>query len=152
MVVSEGTSKRDLERKINIILGNKSFGDNKVCFVCESVFSMDRLNRLWICPQCIENIRERNNAGGVRATRTKAMRKYFHFKSKFEERWTKKGKKLPQQAEKLLQDLHKDWEKERGWKYHKEANHSLPIANKKKPTSIRSEEPDNQLTRKRGDA
>jgi len=108
----EGLSQRELERKVEGIRRKGYVDDTKVCVGCKRAFPKDHLSNPCLCPSCLQKLRY----GELEASsnpemdkRTEAMRNYLRLNALLEERWTKKGKEIPEKPKKYLERLYDEW-------------------------------------------
>jgi len=108
-VVSNGISRRELVRRVDSIRNRGYYQeDAKVCAGCKRTFSKDRLSYTWLCPECVNELREGNLGKSVSKDRTKAMQTYLkvnNFVSKLE----KNGQEVPNWLRLRVEELHQIW-------------------------------------------
>ena len=114
-VYKRGISRRELERKVEAIRKKGYFEDTKVCVVCKRAFPKESISNPCLCPACVGRMRSGKLEVTPNRDRTEAMQKYLGVKNLLKERWTKKGKEIPEKAAKYLERLYQQWVEERGW-------------------------------------
>lgn len=109
--LTEGLSRRELERKVESIRRKGYVDDTKVCAGCKKAFPKEHLSYPCLCPSCVQKLRTGEKLGtpNFEDARTKAMRDYLRLNALLEERWTKRGKEIPEKAGQYLEKLHSRW-------------------------------------------
>jgi len=113
-VYKQGISRRELERKVEVIRKKGYFVDTKVCVGCKRAFPKDSVSNPCLCPECVGKLRSGNFEATPNKERTKAMQKFLKV-NRFVQKRKKEGKEVPAWLEERLERLHERWEKERGW-------------------------------------
>jgi len=111
-VLREGLSRRELERKVESIRRKGYDDDTKVCVGCRKAFPKEHLSYPCLCPSCVQKLRsgEKLEPSGLGMdARTEAKRDYLRLNALLEERWSKKGKEIPEKAGEYLEKLHSRW-------------------------------------------
>lgn len=105
-VYREGFSQRELERRVESIRRKGYVDDNKICVGCKKVFPKDHVSYPCLCPSCVQKLRY---GVKVEPSFNPATREYLRLNALLEERWTKKGKEIPEKAKKYLERLYNQW-------------------------------------------
>jgi hypothetical protein len=105
-VLREGLSRRELEKKVESIRRKGYEDDTKVCVGCKKAFPKENLSYPCLCPSCVQKLRY---GAEVEPTFNPAMRNYLRLNALLEDRWTKKGKEIPEKAQKYLKRLYDEW-------------------------------------------
>jgi hypothetical protein len=111
-VLKEGLSRRELERKVESIRRKGYDDDTKVCVGCKRAFPKEHLSYPCLCPFCVQKLRSGEKLEpfglGIDA-RTEAKRDYLRPNALLEERWTKRGKEIPEKVREYLERLYSRW-------------------------------------------
>jgi len=108
----EGLTRNELEKKVESIRRKGYDDDTKVCVGCKRAFPKEHLSYPCLCPSCVQNLRSgklESRSNPATNKRTEVMRKYLRLNALLDERWTKKGKEIPEKAKKYLERLHDEW-------------------------------------------
>jgi ParB-like chromosome segregation protein Spo0J len=109
----EGLSRRELERKVETIRRKGYDDDTKACVGCKRAFPKEHLSYPCLCPSCVQKLRSEAkmepNLNPKTDKRTEAMRNYLGLNALLSERWTQKGKEIPEKAKEYLEQLHEEW-------------------------------------------
>jgi ParB family chromosome partitioning protein len=102
----EGLSRRELERKVESIRRKGYDDDTKVCVGCKKAFPKEGMSYPCLCSFCVQKLRY---GVKIEPSLNPAMQKYLALNALLEERWTKKGKEIPEKAKIYLERLHDEW-------------------------------------------
>jgi len=105
-VLREGLSRRELERKVESIRRKGYEDDTKVCVGCKRAFPREHLSYPCLCPNCMQKMRsdeKLETPDFSTDARTEARRDYLRLNALLEERWSKKGKEIPEKAREYLE-------------------------------------------------
>jgi ParB family chromosome partitioning protein len=111
--VAQGISRRELERRVESVLNKGYYDDTKLCVGCKRAFPKEHLSYPCLCPSCIQKLRLgakiEPSPNLETDKRNEAMRDFLKLNALLDERWTKKGKKIPEKAKEYLEELHEKW-------------------------------------------
>ena len=86
----------------------------KICSGCRRVFSKDRLSYVYLCAECVEQLRSGKLETKTNTDRKKAMQTYLKVRN-FVEKLENAGKEVQSWLHERLEKLHKNWEDARKW-------------------------------------
>lgn len=105
-VCKEGLSRKDLERKVESMRRKGYNDDTKVCVGCKKAFPKEGMSYPCLCSSCVQKLLCGEK---TEPSFNPAMRRYLVMKALLEERWTKKGKEIPEKPRKYLDKLEREW-------------------------------------------